>query len=121
LAESDIFRLPGITVHCHRTLRDKRPPLARTLDKEQESYRQTSRIAYGPDQHYQCCEIMPYKFWHLFSVGISQQMFILFSVPVWQESPHIAFPIGPRLLEEVISAAKSSKGMAAARAPGPHE
>ena len=48
-------------------------------------------------------------------------MFILFSVPVWQESPHIAFPIGPRLLEEVISAAKSSKGMAAARAPGPHE
>lgn len=55
-------------------------------------------------------EIMPYKFWHLLSVGISQQMLILFGVPVQQESPCIAFPIGPTLLKEVISVAKSSKG-----------
>ena len=55
-------------------------------------------------------EIMPYKFWRLLSVGISQQMFILFNVPVQQESPCTAFPIGPTLLEEVISVAKGSKG-----------
>lgn len=55
-------------------------------------------------------EIMPYKFCHLLSVGTSQQMFGVFEVPVKQESPRVAFPIGPMLVEEVISVAKSPTG-----------
>lgn len=55
-------------------------------------------------------EIMPYKFWHLLSAGISQQTFTLLKVPVHQESPCIALPTGRKLLEEATSVAKSSKG-----------
>lgn len=65
-------------------------------------------------------EIMPYKFWHLSPIGTSQQAFVLSSIPVQQESPCVAFPIRPTLLEEAAAEPRAPRGVTAAGAPGPH-
>lgn len=66
-------------------------------------------------------EIMTYKFWHLLSAGISKYTFTLLKVPVHQESRCIAFPTGRKLLEQVTSAAKSSKGYCCSWSSWPSE